>query len=70
MVFTCPIPICPRALKYTQFITDLKHLWESVGWGSGYTGYSYSRGEPKYIVQLGMSGTCIKLLGDWRLEAY
>lgn len=59
-----------RPLNYQQFLKDLKRLLCSLGLGKGFSGHSFRRGGASFMLQSGIPGELIKVMGDWRSDAY
>ena len=69
-VFMVHTPSGVKPLRYPQFVKDLKKLMTRLGCTSGYSGHSFRRGGACYLLLLGVPGEIIKLMGDWRSDAY
>lgn len=69
-VFSFNTPAGIKPLSYTRFIKDLRGLLVRLGLGSDYSGHSFRRGGASYMLQMGIPGEMIKLMGDWRSDCY
>ncbi len=69
-VFSFPTPVGNKPLLYNQFMKDLKGLVKKLGLCSGFSGHSFRRGGASYMLQMGIPGELIKVMGDWRSDAY
>jgi hypothetical protein len=59
------------ALNYQHFQTNLKHLVHLTGRDkSKYSTHSFRRGGATFAFQAGLPGEIVKLMGDWRSQAY
>ena len=55
----------------TKFVQVLKKLLLSLGLpASEYSGHSFRRGSATWALQNGLPGETIKILGDWKSDAY
>lgn len=70
-LFSYNTPLGIKAIGYNQFVKDLRICLEKVGFPSKvYSGHSLRRGGASFALQCGVPGEIIKVLGDWRSEAY
>lgn len=69
-MFSYSTPSGTKPLLYCQFLKDLKVLVKRLGLGSGFTGHSFRRGGASYMLQMGIPGEVIKVMGDWHSDAY
>ena len=54
-----------------KFVVILKHLLTSLGLpAADYSGHSFRRGSACWALQNGLPGETIKILGDWKSDAY
>lgn len=66
--FTCGLRVCVTSYK---FIRVLRLLLNRAGYvASSFTGHSFRRGGATFAFQAGVSGELIKLVGDWKSDAY
>jgi hypothetical protein len=60
-----------KHMTYTDFTASLRNTLHKLGMNpSQYSGHSLRRGGATFALQSGVSGEVIKLLGDWRSDAY
>lgn len=60
-----------RPLLYSTFIKDLRVLLTKAGIvGGQYSGHSFRWGGASFLLQVGVPGEMIKVMGDWRSDAY
>ena len=54
-----------------KFIRVLRDLLTKAGYDAkSFTGHSFRRGGATYAFRAGVSGELIKLIGDWKSDAY
>ena len=55
----------------TKFVTQLRGLLNLIGLpAKDYSGHSFRRGSASWAIQNGIPGEIIKILGDWKSDAY
>jgi hypothetical protein len=69
-VFTFTTPLGTKPLLYGKFTKDLKGLLKQLGLCTGYSSHSFRRGGASFMLQMGIPGEMIKLMGDWRSDCY
>jgi len=67
-VFTFTTPLGTKPLLYGKFTKDLKGLLKQLGLCTGYSSHSFRRGGASFMLQVGIPGEMIKLMGDWRSD--
>jgi hypothetical protein len=71
-----PAFMVPKGFSYTPFsphafVVKLRAHLDSLGLHpSHYSGHSFRRGSASWAIQNGLPGEIIKILGDWKSDAY
>ena len=69
--FLVPSVAGPSTLTAAQFIDTLGAVLQQAGYPAGkYSGHSFRRGGASYAFACGVPSEVIKMLGDWKSDAY